>query len=369
MRSTTIAVLPDQRGGAGAQLRRRAAVRAGDRPQRGQQDRARRRGTPPTRSRRRRRPRRASAASSAPAANGREEEARRVHLADGEDHRRDQPDAPRRPYRADRTAGAASSGQQRAREVVGVERAQVLELLADADQLDRDAELVGDRQRDAALGRAVELGQDDAGDADRLAEQLAPGARRSGRSWRRSVSSVSCGASGICLAITRRTLASSSIRSSCVCRRPAVSTITTSAPRSRPRATASKATAPGSEPSGALDDVDAGALAPSARAARRRRRGTCRPRRSRRCGRASLRRCQASLPIVVVLPVPLTPTTRITVGLGAQVDRGRRRCGRARRAARPGGRSAPRRRRARRPRPRARAARRPRRWSRAPTSA
>ena len=30
---------------------------------------------------------------------------------------------------------------------------------------------------------------------------------------------------------------------------------------------------------GALDDVDAGALAPSARAARRRRRGTCRPRR------------------------------------------------------------------------------------------
>ena len=29
-----------------------------------------------------------------------------------------------------------------------------------------------------------------------------------------------------------------------------------------------------------------------------------------------LRRCQASLPIVVVLPVPLTPTTRITVGSG-----------------------------------------------------
>ena len=29
-----------------------------------------------------------------------------------------------------------------------------------------------------------------------------------------------------------------------------------------------------------------------------------------------MRRCQASLPIVVVLPVPLTPTTRITVGSG-----------------------------------------------------
>ena len=67
-----------------------------------------------------------------------------------------------------------------------------------------------------------------------------------------TVISVSCGASGICLAITRRTLASSSIRSCCVCRRPAVSTITTSAPRSRPRATASKATAPGSDPSGPL---------------------------------------------------------------------------------------------------------------------
>ena len=67
-----------------------------------------------------------------------------------------------------------------------------------------------------------------------------------------TVISVSCGASGICLAITRRTLASSSIRFVCVCRRPAVSMMITSAPRSRPRAIASKATAPGSEPSGPL---------------------------------------------------------------------------------------------------------------------
>ena len=71
--------------------------------------------------------------------------------------------------------------------------------------------------------------------------------------WRRpfwpvvasTVSSVSCGAPGICLAITRRTLVSSAIRSSWVCRRPAVSMITTSAPRSRPCLTASKATEPG----------------------------------------------------------------------------------------------------------------------------
>src|SRR4051795_5139590 len=67
-----------------------------------------------------------------------------------------------------------------------------------------------------------------------------------------TVISVSCGASGICLVITRRTLVSSSIRFVCVCRRPAVSMMITSAPRSRPRAIASKATAPGSEPSGPL---------------------------------------------------------------------------------------------------------------------
>ena len=78
-----------------------------------------------------------------------------------------------------------------------------------------------------------------------------------------TVISVSCGASGICLVITRRTLVSSAIRSVCVCRRPAVSMITTSAPRSRPRAIASKATAPGSEPSGPLTTSHAGALAPA----------------------------------------------------------------------------------------------------------
>ena len=78
-----------------------------------------------------------------------------------------------------------------------------------------------------------------------------------------TVISVSCGASGICLVITRRTLVSSSIRFVCVCRRPAVSMMITSAPRSRPRAIASKATAPGSEPSGPLTTSTPGALAPA----------------------------------------------------------------------------------------------------------
>src|SRR3954466_554966 len=61
---------------------------------------------------------------------------------------------------------------ERAGEVVRVKRAEVLERLADADELDRDAQLAGDGQRDAALGRAVELGQHDAVDWDRLGEQL-----------------------------------------------------------------------------------------------------------------------------------------------------------------------------------------------------
>jgi hypothetical protein len=43
-----------------------------------------------------------------------------------------------------------------------------------------------------------------------------------------TVRRVSCGASGSCLATTRRTLDSSAIRWSWLCNRPAVSTITTS---------------------------------------------------------------------------------------------------------------------------------------------
>ena len=48
---------------------------------------------------------------------------------------------------------------------------QVVETLPHADELHRQAELVGDRDRDPALGRAVELRQRDAGDAGRLAEE------------------------------------------------------------------------------------------------------------------------------------------------------------------------------------------------------
>src|SRR5262245_37426938 len=48
------------------------------------------------------------------------------------------------------------SGEKCASEVVGVERPQVFELLADADQLHGNPELVGDRECDAPLRGAVE---------------------------------------------------------------------------------------------------------------------------------------------------------------------------------------------------------------------
>ena len=55
---------------------------------------------------------------------------------------------------------------------------------------------------------------------------------------------------------------------------------------------------------------------PTSAAARRRRRGRCRPHRGATV-RPSATSTRASLPIVVVLPVPLTPTTRTTAGAPA----------------------------------------------------
>src|SRR4051812_48315683 len=73
--------------------------------------------------------------------------------------------------RSRRIRGINRLTDQRPREVLRVERAEVVELLADADELDRQAELVRDRDRNAALCAAVELRQDDAGDARRFLEQ------------------------------------------------------------------------------------------------------------------------------------------------------------------------------------------------------
>ena len=120
-----------------------------------------------------------------------------------------------------------------------------------------------------------------------------------------STSSVS--STGPCFSTTRLTLPSSSIRPVLVCRRPAVSTSTVSTPSALPRATASKATLAGSPPSGPRT-VDAPTRSPqvcswSAAAARK---VSAAPSTTLRPSATSTR---ASLPQVVVLPVPLTPTT------------------------------------------------------------
>src|SRR3954453_18457936 len=68
--------------------------------------------------------------------------------------------------------GAASSHDDGVDEGLGVEGREVVGTLAQADELDRHTELALDRDDDPALGRAVELGQDDARHVDRLGEDL-----------------------------------------------------------------------------------------------------------------------------------------------------------------------------------------------------
>ena len=112
---------------------------------------------------------------------------------------------------------------------------------------------------------------------------------------------------------TRFTLPSWSISPTEVCRRPAVSTSTTSTCVSTPCATASNATDAGSAPS-APRTVSAPTRRPhvsswSAAAARK---VSAAPN-STLCPMDT--KTRASLPVVVVLPVPLTPTSIITAGL------------------------------------------------------
>ena len=162
-------------------------------------------------------------------------------------------------------------------------------------------ELLGDRERDAALGRAVELGEHDAVDLDGLAEQqrlaqavLAGGGvdreqrlvRGARESWRRSP----------CAPCAARPSGAAGCAGGRPCRR--------SRRRGRapsPASIASKTTAPGSEP-GSPRTSSQPARSAQPRAARRRRRGTCRPPPAAPSGPSSRCRCQAILPIVVVLP-------------------------------------------------------------------
>src|SRR5262245_10743093 len=65
-----------------------------------------------------------------------------------------------------------SSFEERFDVGVRVEYLQVVELLADADELHRQPELLLDGEDRPALGRAVKLGQDDASTLNRLLELL-----------------------------------------------------------------------------------------------------------------------------------------------------------------------------------------------------
>ena len=133
-------------------------------------------------------------------------------------------------------------------------------------------------------------------------------------------SSTSCGALASALAITRLTFLISSIKCNCVGKRPAVSIITTSLARALPAETASKLTAAGSPPVWLMiSTLLRSAQTPScSRAAARK----VSPAAKITLCPASLK-CLVSLPMVVVLPAPLTPAIIITVGWCAPISSGR----------------------------------------------
>ena len=134
-------------------------------------------------------------------------------------------------------------------------------------------------------------------------------------------SSTACGAVVSSLRSTRTILASSAIRSALFCRRPAVSISSTSALASRAFCKALNAKPAASAP-GASATTSAPARSPHTR--------NCSMAAARNVSPAAImtlrpspRMRAASLPIVVVLPVPFTPTTSTTNGLAAVRSRAR----------------------------------------------
>ena len=124
--------------------------------------------------------------------------------------------------------------------------------------------------------------------------------------------STSWGAVSIRFASTRLIFFNSSIRLTLVWSRPAVSTIRISTPRATAASRASKATEAGSAPIGCLM-ISAPTLFPQT--------SSCSPAAARNVSAQarstffpSPRKRYAILPMVVVLPVPFTPTTRMTWG-------------------------------------------------------
>ena len=116
--------------------------------------------------------------------------------------------------------------------------------------------------------------------------------------------------------MTRLILPSSSIRPALFCRRPAVSTSTTSTPLVWPCLMASKATEAGSAPSLSERTTSTPTRWPQV--------VSCSAAAARKVSAAPISTClswatstRASLPQVVVLPVPLTPTIKMTAGAGS----------------------------------------------------
>src|ERR1051326_2345210 len=62
--------------------------------------------------------------------------------------------------------------RERAAKILRRKRRQIVDALADADEMDRQFEFLGNGNQDAAARGAVELGHDEAGDAGDLAEYL-----------------------------------------------------------------------------------------------------------------------------------------------------------------------------------------------------
>ena len=108
--------------------------------------------------------------------------------------------------------------KQRGDEIGGVEGNEIVDPLAHAHVLHRQLQFVGDGKDDAALGGAVQLGQDDTRKTRGLQELL-------------GLDQAVLAASGSSRSMTRRIFASSFIRFCLLCRRPAVSTMITSLPR------------------------------------------------------------------------------------------------------------------------------------------
>src|SRR3989304_2612320 len=67
----------------------------------------------------------------------------------------------------------ALCSRDRTREVLRIERLEIIETFADADGVDGKLEPLGDGHKDAPARRAVELGHHDPGDARDLLEDLA----------------------------------------------------------------------------------------------------------------------------------------------------------------------------------------------------